>query len=150
MVPCQEMFCFVFVNVFLFSLCARDQDIKDHSFRWTTVWGHDESQIAASTLIPKLQAPVYDILPSATAIFSYAVGSRKLSANKQLFCSCSNSSKFVTNNSNYIRRLFYNWPCCLCQLRFTGMLGHWVASTVILVPKPFWGHWPCQRTAAWR
>ena len=33
----------------------------------------------------KLQAPVYDVLPSATAVFSYAVGSRKLSANKQ-FC----------------------------------------------------------------
>ena len=28
---------------------------------------------------------VYDILPSAIAIFSYAIGSRKLSANKQFF-----------------------------------------------------------------
>ena len=27
----------------------------------------------------KLQAPVYDILPSPTAVFSYAIGSRKLS-----------------------------------------------------------------------
>ena len=26
----------------------------------------------------KLQVPVYDILPSATAVFSYAIGSRKL------------------------------------------------------------------------
>ena len=33
----------------------------------------------------KLQALVYDILPSATALFSYAIGSRKLSANKQFF-----------------------------------------------------------------
>ena len=56
----------------------------------------------------KLQALVYDILPSTTAVFSYAIGSRKLSANEQFqFCWCSNSSKFVTNNSNYIRRLFY-------------------------------------------
>ena len=31
------------------------------------------------------QAPVYDILPSTTAIFSYAIGPRKLSANKQFF-----------------------------------------------------------------
>ena len=31
----------------------------------------------------KLQALVYDILPSTTAVFSYAIGSRKLSANKQ-------------------------------------------------------------------
>ena len=34
---------------------------------------------------PKLQALVYDTLPSATAIFSYAIGSRKLSANEQFF-----------------------------------------------------------------
>ena len=30
-----------------------------------------------------LQALVYDILPSTTAVFSYAIGSRKLSANEQ-------------------------------------------------------------------
>ena len=33
----------------------------------------------------KLQAPVYDILPSTTAVFSYAIGSKKLSANEQFF-----------------------------------------------------------------
>ena len=33
----------------------------------------------------KLQALVYDILPSTTAVFSYAIGSRKLSANEQGF-----------------------------------------------------------------
>ena len=32
---------------------------------------------------PKLQTLVYDILPSTTAVFSYAIGSRKLSANEQ-------------------------------------------------------------------
>ena len=31
----------------------------------------------------KLQALVYDILPSTTAVFSYATGSRKLSATEQ-------------------------------------------------------------------
>ena len=38
-----------------------------------------------SSLIPehKLEALVYDILPSTTAVFSYAIGSRKLSANEQ-------------------------------------------------------------------
>ena len=35
----------------------------------------------------KLQALVYDILPSTTAVFSYAIGSRKVSAN-ELFCCC--------------------------------------------------------------
>ena len=33
----------------------------------------------------KLQELVYDILPSNTAVFSYAIGSRKLSANEQFF-----------------------------------------------------------------
>ena len=28
---------------------------------------------------------------------------------------CSNGSKFVTDNSDYIRRFFYNWPRCLRQ-----------------------------------
>ena len=52
----------------------------------------------------KLQALVYDIVPSTTAVFSYAIGSRK----RAVFCWCSNSSKCVTNNSDYIRRLVYN------------------------------------------
>ena len=39
---------------------------------------------------PALRALVYDILPSTTAVFSYATGSRKLSANEQFFCWCSN------------------------------------------------------------
>ena len=34
---------------------------------------------------PTLQALVDDILPSITAVFSYAIGSRKLSANEQFF-----------------------------------------------------------------
>ena len=33
----------------------------------------------------KFQAMVYDILPSTTAVFGYATGSRKLSANEQFF-----------------------------------------------------------------
>ena len=33
----------------------------------------------------RLQALVYEILPSTTAVFSYAIGSRKLSANEQFF-----------------------------------------------------------------
>ena len=33
----------------------------------------------------KLQALVYDILPSTTAVFSYTIGPRKLSANEQFF-----------------------------------------------------------------
>ena len=40
---------------------------------------------ATEIYVPKLQALVYDILPSTTAVFSYATGSRKLSANEQFF-----------------------------------------------------------------
>ena len=56
----------------------------------------------------KLQALVYDILPSTTAVFNYAKGSWKLSANEHLFCWCSNSSKFVTINSDKTRRVIYS------------------------------------------
>ena len=43
--------------------------------------------LPASTVLlePKLQALVYDILPSTTAVFSYAIGPTKLSANEQFF-----------------------------------------------------------------
>ena len=34
---------------------------------------------------PKLQALVYDTLPSTIAVFSYVIGARKLSANEQFF-----------------------------------------------------------------
>ena len=46
---------------------------------------HAQSPLTADSPQPKLQAPVYDILPSTTAVFSYAIGSRKLSANEQFF-----------------------------------------------------------------
>ena len=36
------------------------------------------------TLRAKLQVLVYDILPSTTVVFSYAIGSRKRSANEQV------------------------------------------------------------------
>ena len=36
-------------------------------------------------VLGKLQALVYDILPSTTAVFSYTIGSGKLSANEQFF-----------------------------------------------------------------
>ena len=36
-------------------------------------------------LAAEFQALVYDILPSTTAVFSYTIGPRKLSANEQFF-----------------------------------------------------------------
>jgi len=43
----------------------------------------------------RLQALVYDILPSTTAVFSYALGSRKLSANEQFFVSAQTMVRFL-------------------------------------------------------
>ena len=63
-----------------------------------------------SMAVCKLQALVYDILPSTTAVFSYAIGSRKLSANGQFFVVGAQTVviKFVTNNSNKTRRVIYS------------------------------------------
>ena len=54
----------------------------------------------------KLQALAYDILPSTTAVFSYAMGSRKLSANEQYFVGAQipGSSKFVTTETTQIKQ----------------------------------------------
>ena len=43
------------------------------------------ASISTHNPLLKLQALVYDILSSTTAVFSYAIGSRKLSANEQFF-----------------------------------------------------------------
>ena len=117
-------------------------------------------------VLGKLLALVYDILPSTTAVFSYAIGSRKLSQLTSsfvfVFCWCSNSSKFVTNNSNKTRcviysrqqslqwhkqnynrlnqdgTLFFPYPGWM-RLVFTCVCGREVASIVILVPEHFGG-----------
>ena len=78
--------------------------------------GHILGELAAAGIgVIKLQALVYDILPSTTAVFGYAIGSRKLSANEMFFCWCSNSSKCVTNNSNKTRRVIYSGQQSLRQ-----------------------------------
>ena len=59
--------------------------IKCHSpslFSGRSVVGR---QTDTARLQPKLQALVYHILPSTTAVFSHAIGPRKLSANEQVF-----------------------------------------------------------------
>ena len=53
---------------------------------------------------------VYDILPSTTAVFSYAIGSKKLSANEQfcfvLFCWCSNYC--LSQTTHKTKRVIYS------------------------------------------
>ena len=57
-----------------------------------------------------LQAPVYDSLPPTTTAIDNAIGLRKLSANAEFFVDAQMavSCKFVTVNSDYIRRFFLN------------------------------------------
>ena len=102
-------YCMRFQTCFLFAPCLAN--LSD------SFWFNQRDVLFKFSVQRKLQALVNDILPSTTAVFSYAIGSRKLSANEQgfFFFFSSNSSKFVTNNSDCIRRLFYNWPCCLRQ-----------------------------------
>ena len=47
--------------------------------------GQGQGEGCGVRVCSKLQALVYDILPSAAAVFSYATGSRKLLANEQFF-----------------------------------------------------------------
>ena len=83
------------------------------------------------TYVPKLPALVYDILPSNTAVFSYAIGSRKQSANEQVFVGAQTTQMisnvcFITvhaaysssNKTKIINRdrtlLFTRGGCALC------------------------------------
>ena len=52
---------------------------------WEEFGGRCRKAMLGVCVRAKLQALVYDILPSTTAVFSYAIGSRKLSANEQIF-----------------------------------------------------------------
>ena len=117
----------------------------------------------------KLQALVYDILPSTTAVFSYAIGSRKLSANEQFFVSAQTvvsllqttlikqSVSFIAANKVYtstnktiivsIGTELFSLFLLLLLLLFFFLNPGWmrlmftcvVASTVILVPEHFGG-----------
>ena len=80
------------------------------------------------TLRAKLQALVYDILPLTNGVFSYVIGSRKLSANEHFFVGAQTVSLLQT--TQIISEccccflflflffvLFYNSSCCLRQLK---------------------------------
>ena len=67
----------------------------------------------------KLQALVYDILPSTTAVFSYAIRSRKLSGNEQFLVGTETVASllhitqiisdvcFITNRVAYTSSIFF-------------------------------------------
>ena len=65
-----------------------------------------------------LQALVYDIVLSTTAVFSYSIGSRKLSANEQFFfvlffVGAQTVVGLLPKNSDYIRRFLFLF--CFCN-----------------------------------
>jgi len=64
----------------------------------------------------KLQALVYDILPSATAVFSYVIGSRKLSDNEQFFVGALTVVSLL-QTTQIISDVCFMLPCGLRQLK---------------------------------
>ena len=64
----------------------------------------------------KLQALVYDILPSTTAVFSYAIGPRKLSANEQFFVGAQ-TVVCLLQTTQIISDICCMLPCCLRRLK---------------------------------
>ena len=68
------------------------------------------------TLCCKLQALVYDILPSTAAVFNYAIGSRKLSANEQFFVGARTVVSLL-RTTQIISDVCFMLPCCLRQLK---------------------------------
>ena len=72
----------------------------------------------------KLQALVYDILPSTTAVFSYAIGPRKLSANEQFVVVVVGGGGggvqtvvSLLQITQIISDVCFMLPCCLRQLK---------------------------------
>ena len=58
--------------------------------------------------VSKLQALVYDILPSTTAVFSYAIGPRKLSSNEQFFVGAQTVVSLLQTTQIKQRRAIYS------------------------------------------
>ena len=85
---------------------------------WSALSSFRSGHSSPVTLRAKLQALVYDILPSTTVVFSYVTGSWKRSANEQFLIGAHwNSNKFVTNNSNKTRRVIYSRQRSLHQYK---------------------------------
>ena len=71
------------------------------------------------SLLYKLQTLLYDILSSTTAVFSYAIGCRKLSADEQFFFFV--GAQTVVGLFQPTRNFFFNPG--LMRLMFTCVLG---------------------------
>jgi len=66
-------------------------------------------RVASTVLsVPTLQALVYDILPLTAAVFSYAIGPRKLSANEQFFVGAQTVVSLLQTTQIISDIFFYN------------------------------------------
>ena len=64
----------------------------------------------------KLQALVYDILPSTIAVFSYSVGSRNCQLTSRIFVGAQTVVSFL-QATQIISDVCFMLPCCLRQLK---------------------------------
>ena len=81
------------------------------------LWGCPCPHNCLVTPRSKLQALVYDILPSTIAIFSYAIWSRKLSANKQFLVGAQTVVSLLQTTQIVSNICFITDPVCLRQLK---------------------------------
>ena len=65
----------------------------------------------------QIQALVYDILPSTAAVFSYIIGSRKLSANEEFYVGAQ-TVVCLLQTIQIIPDVCFILPCCLSQLKY--------------------------------
>ena len=79
------------------------QKQNNNNNKYIYIWPRLCSRV---TITIKLHTLVYDILPPSTVILDYVIGLENLSANGQFFVDAQKGCKFVTVNSNYMRRFF--------------------------------------------
>ena len=95
-----------------------------------------------------LQALVYDILPSTIAVFSYVIGSRKLSANEQFFVGAQTAVSLLQTTHYYYWSLSYS---AILRSRADSLRSHVILHEWIAFYSAFLNiHWSGVLTAlAW-
>ena len=94
--------------------CATDSPSNQRFSPSERVFGF--AVMTTLTLRAKLQALVYDILPSTTAVFRYAIGSRKLSANEQFFVGAQTIVGLL-ETTQILSAICFMLPCGLRQFK---------------------------------
>ena len=84
-VDTQSTLCTICNQYKLLYLIILPSCTKESSRQVSSPWASSGRQPIQGMALVKLHALVYDILPSTTAVFSHAIGSRKLSANEHFF-----------------------------------------------------------------